>query len=138
MLFLKVIRKKTEMVNIIYTETQTKMRLDRELKGTTTKKSQRKQTDETKNKNDLSRMASLSDEQMQKIEALRVELFMLKRKDTSSLTMPTLAMPDLFVPPKTLRKYSQNFQQNSSTSLSDSEISVSESINLPPINPANN
>lgn len=94
---IQVIREKTKLLNEITALTAKKLELSESLLPKQTKQYTRTVNDVSEYKVELFQIAQVAKEQSKRIEGLKVELFMLKRKDTSSLTMPALALPS---PPK--------------------------------------
>ena len=81
-------------MNAIYELTKSKVQVDNEFKNRN-KKQNKVKLNPVECQNEISEIAQQVKSQSNRIEALKVELFMLKRKDTSSLTMP---MPTLVLP----------------------------------------
>lgn len=77
---------------------------------------------------ELSKLTRLSKEKMRQIEGMKVELFMLKRKDMSSLTMPTLDLPLPLPPTKPTKLRGDGCgQRDSLTSIHSNLASTSKS-----------
>ena len=104
------------------------MHLDSEFKSRNTKQTKIK-LNPVESQLEIAEIVKHVKTQSTQIEALKVELFMLKRKDTSSLTMPTLVLPS----PQILKKPQILRPQRSSTAPTNSNSNSSTNIILPPI-----
>lgn len=69
------------------------MTITRELNATDSSAPQPSRVDEYREKEERTRVASYVQLQAREIESLRIELFMLKRKDAATLAMPALPVP---------------------------------------------
>jgi hypothetical protein len=86
----------TKLLNSVADLTESKLDITRALNSNTDATTQSSDGDrvaKTRDKEERARIASYVQLQAREIESLRIELFMLKRKDTSSLTMPTPIPP---------------------------------------------
>ena len=108
------------------------MNLDSEFKNRNKKQSKMK-LNPVESKAEIAEIARHVKNQSNQIETLKVELFMLKRKDTSSLTMPTLVMPS----PPQLSKKPSNILKPPQRSLSATGPGKYTQPVLPPIGMSN-
>lgn len=96
--------KNTELLNMVGELTEQKLTITRELNSTGEAAPQENKIDEFREKEERKRIASYVDLQRRELEALRAELFMLKRKDAASIMMPSIPMPQ----PPTTAQFSGN------------------------------
>jgi hypothetical protein len=111
-------------MNTVADLTESKIVVTQELNSTNASAPEGNRIDEYREREERKRMASYVQIQAREIEALRVELFMLKRKDTASLSMPPI--PQSFL--------SQSYNGTTQTAASGGKTSQSQSFEkLPPV-----
>jgi chromosome segregation ATPase len=122
---------KTTLLNFIAEINERKLKREKNHRMMKTRDQKFKVYDMNNMKDELDKLGRTSKEQSQNIDSLKVELFMLKRKDTSSLTMPTIILPYQDLETLDTSKSMSIAKPFSSSSLTDSVIS--NSFTLPPI-----
>ena len=73
--------------------TESKLEITRELNSSEVGAAQESQVDEYRDMEDRRRIATFVEIQARELDALRAELFMLKRKDASTIMMPSIPLP---------------------------------------------
>lgn len=91
-------KKNTDLLSAVGELTESKLDITRELNSSDNAAPQESQVDEFRELEERKRIATYVEIQARELEALRAELFMLKRKDASSIMMPSIPLPQ---PPQT-------------------------------------